>query len=169
MAKICWTMKDNFNVQRKALKDKSKETVPDVPKLLPSTNVAKWNYLINVHAYQFLGIVNQTFHTSFRRMWRFHQWHIPCCWISVIHLRPSQSRLRWRHVSHTIICCSKMIILCSMESRRKPFAGLSMKLPSSLFRVRMVEVGLTNNYWPSTPVDTSLLWSFGMQSRTSTQ
>ena len=46
---------DNFNVQRKALKDKSKETAPDVPKLLPSTTAAKWNDAINVHAYQVFG------------------------------------------------------------------------------------------------------------------
>ena len=38
---IRWTVIDNFNVQRKVLKDKSKETSTDVPKLLPSTTAAK--------------------------------------------------------------------------------------------------------------------------------
>ena len=38
---IRWTVIDNFNVQRKVLKDKSKETSTDVPKLLPSTTAEK--------------------------------------------------------------------------------------------------------------------------------
>ena len=55
MAKIRWNVVDNFNVKRKALKDKSKETATDVPKMLPSTTVAKCNDATNVHAYQVFG------------------------------------------------------------------------------------------------------------------
>ena len=54
VANIRCTVMDHFNVQHKALKDKSKETAPGVPKLLPSTTVAKWNDVINVHASQFV-------------------------------------------------------------------------------------------------------------------
>ena len=55
VADICWTVMAKFNLQHKALKDKSKETVPDVPKLLTYTTVAKWNDTINVHASQVFG------------------------------------------------------------------------------------------------------------------
>ena len=80
---------DNFNVQRKALKDKSKETVPDVPKLLPSTNVATWNDLINVHTYQVFGDIKSNLSYIIKEGVA-----VPSVALSLIQLRPSQSRLR---------------------------------------------------------------------------
>ena len=52
---IGWTVMDNFNFQRKALKDKSKETVLNVPKLLPYRTVSKCNDAINIHTSQVFG------------------------------------------------------------------------------------------------------------------
>ena len=52
---IGWTVMDKFNFQRKALKDKSKETVLNVPKLLPYRTVSKCNDAINIHTSQVFG------------------------------------------------------------------------------------------------------------------
>ena len=51
-ANIRWVVMKNFEIQRKSMVDKSKETKPDVPKLGKNTTVAKWNDFIKVHAAQ---------------------------------------------------------------------------------------------------------------------
>ena len=55
VANIRWTVLYNFNVQCKYLKNKYKDTATNVPKLLPSTTVAKLNDAINVHASEVFG------------------------------------------------------------------------------------------------------------------
>ena len=52
---ICWTVMDNFNVLGNYLKDKPKETAPNVSNLLPSMNVTKLNDATNVHSSQVFG------------------------------------------------------------------------------------------------------------------
>ena len=51
---------NNFKIQRKSMVDKSKQTKPDVPKLINNTTVAKWNNSIKVHASQVFGAKKAT-------------------------------------------------------------------------------------------------------------
>ena len=53
--KIRWVVMNNFEIQRKSMVEKSKQTKPDVPKLVKNTTVAKWNEYIKVHAAQVFG------------------------------------------------------------------------------------------------------------------
>ena len=54
-ANILWVVMNKFNIQRKYMVEKSKQTKPDVPKLVRKTAVAKWNDSIKVHAAQVFG------------------------------------------------------------------------------------------------------------------
>ena len=53
--KIRWTVIENYEIQRKAIYLRIKQTVPDVPKIGNTTTVAKWNDSIMVYAGQVFG------------------------------------------------------------------------------------------------------------------
>ena len=48
--KIRWVVMNNFEIQRKSMVEKSKQTKPDVTKLVKNTTLSKWNNSIKVHA-----------------------------------------------------------------------------------------------------------------------
>ena len=60
-ANTLWVMINNFKIQRKSMVKKSKQTIPDVHKLVKNTTVAKCNDSIKVHAAQFFGARKATF------------------------------------------------------------------------------------------------------------
>ena len=49
---------NNLEIQRKSTVDNSKQTKPDVSKLVNNTTLAKWNDSIKVHAAQVFGARN---------------------------------------------------------------------------------------------------------------
>ena len=51
---------NNFEIQRKYMVKKSKQTKPDVLKLVMNTTAANWEDSIGVHAAQFFGARNST-------------------------------------------------------------------------------------------------------------
>ena len=53
--KICWPVIENYEIQRKAIYLRNKQTVPDVPKIGKTTTVAKWNDSIMVYSGQVFG------------------------------------------------------------------------------------------------------------------
>ena len=46
---------DNFEIQRKSMVEKSKQTNPDIPKFSKNSTVAKWDDSIRVYASQVYG------------------------------------------------------------------------------------------------------------------
>ena len=52
---------NNFETQCKSMVEKSKQTKPDVPKLVKNTTVSKWNDSIRVHAAQVFGARKDAF------------------------------------------------------------------------------------------------------------
>ena len=52
---ICWPVIENYEIQRKAIYLRIKQTVPDLPKIGKTTTVAKWNDSIIVYAGQVFG------------------------------------------------------------------------------------------------------------------
>ena len=53
--KICWAVIENYEIQRKTIYLRTKQNVPDVPKIGKTTTVAKWNYSIIVYVGQVFG------------------------------------------------------------------------------------------------------------------
>ena len=58
--KIRWPVIENYEIQRKATYLRIKQTVPDVPKIVKTSTVAKWNYSIMVYAGQVFGARKST-------------------------------------------------------------------------------------------------------------
>ena len=52
---ICWMVMNNFEIKCKSMVYKSKQTKPDVPKLVNNTTLSKWNDSIKVHEDQAFG------------------------------------------------------------------------------------------------------------------
>ena len=51
---------DNFEIQRKSMVEKSKQTKPKIPKMSKNSTVAKWDYSIRVYASQVYGARKST-------------------------------------------------------------------------------------------------------------
>ena len=54
-AEIRWPVIENYEIQRKAISLRIKQTVPDVPKIGKTTTVVKWNDSLIVYAGQVFG------------------------------------------------------------------------------------------------------------------
>ena len=52
---LMWTVMESFEMQRKSLNQKAKETTLNTPKLFNTTTVSKCSNAIKVHLYQVLG------------------------------------------------------------------------------------------------------------------
>ena len=57
---IKWNLMDNFEIHRKSMVDKSKQTKPDISKLSKNITVAKWDESIRVYASQVYGARKST-------------------------------------------------------------------------------------------------------------
>ena len=57
---FCWTVLDKFEIQRKAMATKAKQSIPNVPNLGRNTTVFKWNDSITVQAGQVFGVRKST-------------------------------------------------------------------------------------------------------------
>ena len=55
-----WAVLDKFEIQRKAMATKAKQSIPNVPKLGKNTTVLKWNDSITVQAGQVFGVRKST-------------------------------------------------------------------------------------------------------------
>ena len=49
-SKIHWTLIENYEIQRKEIYLRTKQTAPDVPKIGKTTTISKWNDSIIVYA-----------------------------------------------------------------------------------------------------------------------
>ena len=66
-ANIRWVVMNNFDIQLKSMVEKSKQTKPDVTKLVKNITVSKWNDSIKVHAAQVFGVRKATLEYFLRK------------------------------------------------------------------------------------------------------